>query len=193
MADVNPVRSNIALPGTQFLAAVSEFIAQSMSGSVNFQNYFAHEQKAFFLNGGYNVGQSTPQVGVDGFAVFEFQAQIIDVWLFNLIAGTSGSTSIDVQIATGNPIGSFASIFTTLPAISYLAGNNVWVGSPSPSLIGPAYNPTAYTPPSNTTQGVLNASNTTTIPAYSGIYCNLQSVQGGSPQNCGIIIHYRPT
>jgi hypothetical protein len=192
MADVNPTRQNIPLPGTQFLAAVSEYIAQSMAGSVNFQNYFAHEEKQFFLNGQYNVGQTLPQLGVDGLAVFEFDAQIIDVWLFNLVAGSSGSTEIDIKVANTSG-GSFSSIFTTKPAISYLAGNDAWVGSVDPSLIGPEYSPSPpYSPPSNTTQGVLDGSITNLIPAWSAIRCDLTAVQGGVPENCGILVHYRP-
>jgi hypothetical protein len=192
MADITPVRQNIPLPGSQFLAAVSEYFAQSAGGSVNFQNYFAHEIKEFFLNGPYNVGQSLPQVGVDGLAVFEFNAQIVDVWLFNLVAGSSGNTSIDLKLAT-SPGGSFSSIFTTPPVINFAAGNNVWVGSVNPSLVGSLYSPSPpYSPPANTTQGVLNSGLTNLVPAWSALRCDLLSVQGGSPQNCGILVHYRP-
>lgn len=192
MADVDPVRQNIPLPGTQFLGAVSEFIAQSMAGSVNFQNYFAHECKAFFMNGLYNVGQTLPQTGVDGLQIFEFNAQIIDVWAFNLVAGSSGSTTFDIKVATSSG-GSFSSIFTTKPSISYLAGNNAYVGAVNPSLIGPEYSPSpSYSAPSNTTQAVLDSSVTNAIAAWSAIRCDFTAVQGGSPENCGVLVHYRP-
>jgi len=195
MADVDPVRQDVPLPGTQFLSAVSEFLAQSIAGSVNFINYFQHSEKQFFLNGFYNVSQSFPQSAVDGMAVFEFNAQIIDVWMFNVIAGLSGTTELDILIADSSG-GSFTSIFTTTPKISYQAGNYAWVGAVNPSLIGPNYSPSpSYSPPSNTTQPVLNASITNAIPAWSAIRCDLIQAQGGGtsgPQNCGILVHYRP-
>lgn len=188
--DVPPLRSNIPIPGVQFRAAVSEYLAQSLAGTMNFINYFQHSEKQFFLNGPYSLAPTVPQIGVDGLAVFEFNAQIIDVWMFNLVAGTSGSTSLDLQIATASG-GSFTSIFTTLPAISWQAGNNTWVGTPNPALIGSAYTPPTYTPPLNTTQPVLNSALTNLIPAGTAIQCNLQSVQAGG-ENTGILVHYRP-
>lgn len=190
MADVTPARLNVPLPGTQFRAAVSEFIAQAMAGSVNFINYFQHSEKQFFLNGDYSV-VATPQTGVDGLAVFEFDAQIIDVWMFNLVAGSAGTTELDIKLATASG-GSFSSIFTTTPKIAFNAGNNAWVGAVNPSIIGPLYNPSpAYSPPAHTTQPVLDGSITNAIPAWSAIRCDLISTQT-NPENCGILVHYRP-
>lgn len=190
MSDVTPARQNIPLPGTQFLGAVSEFIAQSMSGSMNFINYFQHSEKQFFLNGPYSV-VTTPQIGSDGLAVFEFNATIIDVWMFNLVAGTSGTTELDVKVATASG-GAFTSIFTTTPKISFLAGNDTWVGAVDPSLIGPSYSPfPAYVPPANTTQPVLNGAITNAIAAWSAIRVSLLGSQVDA-ENTGVLIHYRP-
>jgi len=188
MADVTPSRINLPLPGTQFRAAVSEYIAQTLAGAVNFQNYFAYAQKEFFINGNYSV-VTAPQYGVDGLAVFEFDAQIIDVWMFNLVAGTAGTTELDIQIAT-SPGGSFTSIFTTTPKISYTAGDNVWVGAPTSATIGPAFTYPAYSPPSGTTAPVLNAGVTTLIPAFTAVRLDILSSQT-NPQNAGILLHYR--
>ena len=188
--DISPLRSNIPLPGAQFRAAVSEYLAQSLGGTMNFINYFQHSEKQFFLNGPYSFSPVVPETGVDGAAVFEFNAQIIDVWMFNLLAGSSGSIQLDLQLFS-SPGGTGNSIFTQQPAISYLAGNNCWVGCPNPALIGNQYSPGPYTPPLNTTPPILNSSLTNFIAAGSLITCNLQSVQQGG-QNAGILVHYRP-
>lgn len=190
MADITPLRVTIPLPGSQFLSAVSENLIQSLGGMNNFLAYFAHEKKDFFLNGTYSL-VTVPQTAVDGLAVFEFNAQIIDVWMFNMAAGTSGSTTLDCLVAT-TPGGSFTSIFTTPPSISYLAGNNCWVGAVNPSLIGPAYVPSpSYVAPTNTTAPVLNATVTNSITAWSAMRVDLTASQSGG-QNCGLIVHYRP-
>lgn len=190
MADIEPQRVNVPLPGAQFKAAVSEFIAQAMGGSLNFINYFQHSEKQFFLNGDYSVVAGV-QLGVDGLAVFEFDAQIIDVWMFNLVAGSSGTTQLDLKIATTSG-GTFTSIFTTKPAISSAAGSNVWVGAVDPSIIGPLYSPSPpYSPPAGTTQPVLDSSLTNAIPAWTAIRLDILTKQNHG-ENCGILVHYRP-
>lgn len=190
MADITPARVTIPLPGSQFLSAVSENLIQSLGGMNNFLAYFAHQTKQFFLNGQYSL-VTVPQTGSDGLVVFEFNAQIIDVWAFNMTAGTSGSTTLDCLVAT-TPGGSFTSIFTTQPSISYLAGNNTWVGAVNPSLIGSSYSPSpAYSAPVNTTPPVLNSSVTNTIAAWSAMRVDLIAAQAGG-QNCGLLVHFRP-
>jgi len=188
MADVTPVRQNIAFPGVEFLAACSEFFAQSLAGQSNFLNYFAYQEKAFFVNGSYSI-VAPPQTGVDGLVVFEFDAQIIDVWMFNLTAGSAGSTEFDCLVATTSG-GAFTSIFTTLPSISYLAGTNAWVGAPNPALIGSNYSPPAYAAPANTVAPVLNAAVTDTIALRSAMILKTTAVQTGG-QNAGLLVHYR--
>lgn len=189
MADVTPLRQNIPLPGSQALGAVSENLIQSLAGTMNFINYFQHGKKEFPLNGPYS-GAALPQTGVDGLQVFEFKSQILDVWMYNLVAGTSGTTELDVLVASA-PGGTFSSIFTTTPKISWQAGNNVWVGVPNASLVGQQYTPPAYSAPANTTPPVLNAAVTNSIAAWSAIRADLKQAQAGG-QNCGIIIHFRP-
>lgn len=190
MADVLPIRQTIPIPGSQYLSAVSENLVQSVAGLNNFLAYFQHSEKQFFLNGGYSL-VAAPQTGVDGLAVFEFNAQIIDVWMFNMTAGTSGTTTLDCLVATSSG-GTFSSIFTTTPSISYQAGNNVWVGAVNPTLIGNQYSPSpSYAAPANTTQPVLNATITNSIAAWSAIRVDMLAAQAGG-QNCGLLVHYRP-
>ena len=191
MADVIPVRNNIPIPAVQFLAAVSENLAQTLAAESNFINYFQLDEKRFVCNGNYG-GAVTPFLAVDGISPFEFNSQIIDAWLVIRTAGTAGSTSIDVQLAT-TPGGSFTSIFTTIPSISWQAGDYTWVGSVNPSLVGPQYNPMpAYSAPANTTAGILNTTITNAIPAWSAIRADLISVQTGNPFTCEMVVRYRP-
>jgi hypothetical protein len=200
MSDIVPLRSNIQLQSTQFRSAVSEYLAQSLGQMNNFISYFQHSEKQFFLNGDYSL-VSTPQTESDGLVVFEFNAQIIDVWLFNYVAGSAGTTQVDILVSqtaasanggSGTASGSWTSIFTTKPSISFNASHPAWVGAVSPSLIGSQYSPSpSYSPPSNTVQPVLNASVTNLIPRWTAMRLDLITSQT-HPQNCGALVHYRP-
>lgn len=194
MADISPVRQTIPLPSAQFLSAVSENLAQSIGGLDNFLAYFAYDTKRFRFNGHYSSA-AMPQQFVDGMEVFEFNATILDVWLTVEDAGTAGTTQCDVLINTdyANPSGgTWTSIFTTTPQISYLAGSNVWVGGVTPSIVGNAYTPSpSYAAPVNTTPPVLNQSLTTLVPAWTAIRCDILQSQTGA-KNAGLLVHFRP-
>jgi len=191
MSDLTPKRRNTQLEGCRFQSAVSENLAQTIAADNNFINYFQMMDKRFNFNGGYG-SVALPITAADGLDVFEFNSQIIDVWLFVRVAGSSGTTGIDIEVAD-TPAGPWTSIFTTTPKITSTAGSYVWVGAVNPSLVGPAYNPSpSYAPPVGTTQGVLNSSITNLITAWSAIRCNLSTAQGGSPDGCGVLIRYRP-
>ena len=190
MADIVPVLNNPQVESVEFNAAVSENMLQTIAGAQTFLNYFTYAQKRFDINGLYSLAPSFPQYGVDGISVFEFNAQIIDVWLFNQIAGSSGSTTVDIQVMA-SPGGTWTSIFTTQPSISWQAGNDIWTGAVNPALIGSQYNPLpAYVPPPNTTAAVLNSVITDAIPAWTAMRCVLNSAQVGG-QNSGVILHFR--
>ena len=195
MSDVPPVRQNIQIQAVQFTSAVSENLAQGLAQEQNFINYFQMMDKRFNFNGPYN-SVSLPIIAADGMDPFEFNSQIIDVWLFCRVGGSSGYTEIDIEVAA-TPAGPWTSIFTTRPRIYFnaaalVAGSYVWVGNPNPTIVGPAYTPTPYVPPANTVQPVLNAAVTSLISAWSAIRCNLTSAQGGSVDGCGALVRYRP-
>lgn len=191
MADITPLRVNLPLPGTQFRSAVSEFLIQSLGESINFINYFQHSEKQFFINGPYGtVVTSFPVAAVDGLVVWNFNAQLISAWMFNIVAGSSGTTELDIKVATSSG-GSFSSIFTTTPKIQSTAGNNAWVGNPTQISVGGSYTPPSYTAPAHTTAPVFNTSITNSIAAYSAMRLDLISAQSGA-ENTGILLHYRP-
>lgn len=174
MAIVPPVRKNVELPETVFRAAVSESTAQKLGASINFINAYQHSEKQWFVNGQYNL-LTIPFTAIDGLVLMEFNAEIIDAFLFVRAAGSSGSTEMDVQYAT-TPGGAFTSIFSTKPAINYAAGDYAW------TYVGAAF--------SNTTAPVLS---TSLLNAKMVLRANITSAQSGTTaKGCGLVLHYRP-
>ena len=50
MADITPARKNIPFPGSRFRGAVSEWLIQTLGGSINFINDFQYTEKNFYIN-----------------------------------------------------------------------------------------------------------------------------------------------
>lgn len=177
MSDVPASKANIQVEESRFRYAVSESFAQKVGGSINFLNDFQHSEKQFFLNGRYwSIGTLT---GMDGMVFFQFNATIIDVWMFvQKQTGATGSfTEIDLKRATTEG-GPFTSIFSTTPRINGTAGDYIWthVGA---SVTG-------------TRAPVLSTAN---VNAGDAIRCDLVATPTGSPPSgsgCGILIHYLP-
>jgi len=69
----------------------------------------------FLGNGRYRAGN-----GVDGSSVLPYNYEIINVWVANDGAGTSGTTTVDIQTQTA-PGGPWTSIFSTKPAFTSTA------------------------------------------------------------------------
>jgi hypothetical protein len=190
MSLVTPQKVLIYNAGAQYRAAVSEDLIQRISGLQNFIGLYQHSEKQFFLNGPYSF-TATPQTGADGLTIFEFDATIIDVWMFNLVAGTSGTTELDIKMAT-TPGGAFTSIFSTTPKITSAAGANRWVGNPSIWTSGLPVVDSTYTPPSGCTKPVLTGGGQTlNVNKYSALRLDLISAQVGG-ENCGLLVHYVP-
>jgi hypothetical protein len=174
MTDLADIKNIITVEETRFRAAVSESTFQRVGQTLNFINHRNHQEKAWFLNGDY--GPYAPQTYVDGMTFFEFDATIIDVFMFVGLAGSGGTTELDIKVAS-TPGGSFASIFSTTPKIQAAAGSGIWihVGSSVP----------------NTTAPVLS---TTTVNANWGLRLDLVTGQTltGFSGSTGAIIIYRP-
>ena len=188
---VTPAKALVYQPGAQFRSAVSEELIQRISGLQNFLGLYMHSEKQFFLNGPYNL-LTPPQTGLDGLTVFEFDATIIDVWMFNLVAGSGGTTELDIKISTASGT-SFTSIFATTPKIASSAGANAWVGNPSVWTTGAAVQDGTYTVPTGCTRPVLvGGGQTYNVAKYSALRLDLLQAQTGSPENCGLLVHYIP-
>lgn len=173
MTDITPARANLQVEETDFNSAVSEALLQKMGGSVNFINDRQHSEKQFFLNGKYNQA-TLPLLASDGLVVFNFNATIINAYMFVLISGSGGVTELDIKRTTSSG-GAFSSIFSTTPKISSSAGDFAYVG------IGGSG--------SGLTAPVLSV---TDVDAGDALRMDLISAQTGDVRSTGLIIHYRP-
>lgn len=177
MSDVPAVRQNIVTQEVSFRAAVSEGTFQKLSGSVNFLNNFQYDTKPFFINGLYNI-TGVNESAVDGLYIIPpgINIQVIAVAMFNVLAGSGGTTTLDVLKATASG-GAFTSIFTTPPAIASTAGSYAYVatGGSGTGLTAPVLSSTPYN---------MSAGNAFRI--------DFLGKQTGSPQNCGLILYYQP-
>jgi hypothetical protein len=166
----------IQIEETFFKAAVSEFTMQRMGQFMNFLATKEHSEKQFFLNGPYARG-ADPQFYADGLAVFEFDAEIFNVWMFNIVPGSSGTTELDIKIAS-SPGAAFNSIFATTPKITSSAVAAAWIGVGG--SVGGCVAPV-----------LTSGGSPLSVSAGYAIRCDkITSMAGG--ENCGIIVHYRP-
>lgn len=171
---VPPSRNIVYIEGARFRSAVSEELIQRIAATNNFISYFQYDTKDFFLNGPYGTTPS-PQMGVDGLYVFPFNVQIFDVVMFNIVAGTSGTTELDLEIAT-TPGGSWTSIFSTTPKILSAAVSNAWIG------VG-----------GTLTGAVAPVLTTTPMPIAAGTAMRINKLQAQlGAQNCGLLVYFQP-
>lgn len=178
MSDITPVRKNIQVEETRFRFAVAESAQQKIGGSVNFINDFQYSDKQWFINGNYSL-MPMPQTFVDGLTFFQYDAFIIDVWMFIEMAGNAGITELDLKRAT-TPGGSFTSIFTTTPKINAAAGDAIWIH------VGSSI--------ANTTAPVLSLTNVNAGDALrlDIIQTQTNTSTTGLPAGAGIVLHHRP-
>lgn len=180
MSDVTPERIILQTEEVSYRAAVSEATFTRVAATNNFISTYQYDTKAFYLNGRY-FGKAAPQTGVDGAHIMIFNMEIIGISMFNLVAGASGTTTLDVKRRTASG-GSGTSIFSTKPSIASTAGNNAWVSR----VLVPA--DTILENPSGTTAPVLS---TTTLNAGDMITLDTFATQTGA-ENCGLILYLRP-
>ncbi|TXH09419.1 MAG: hypothetical protein E6R04_08265 [Spirochaetes bacterium] len=175
MAEITGVKRYIDELEIKYRAAVSESTFTKIGAMINFLGRKTHEKKDFFLNGRYGVA-STPALGVDGLCVFQFDAEIFAVYMFNHVAGSSGTTELDVKKQTTSG-GAYSTIFSTTPKITSAAGNYARVGTGE--VVAGCTAPVLTSTPLN-------------VSAGEALRLDLISAQGGTPENCGIIVHFRP-
>jgi hypothetical protein len=177
MTDLLEKRVIIQAEETVYDYGLSQRLFQRFGQIGNFISKRQHSEKQFYVNGNYgNLAVSRfPQLAVDGMVFFEFDAFLINVWMFVEYAGASGDTQFDVLRATA-PGGAFTSIFTTKPSINYQAGNFTWVS------LGSAV--------AHTTAPVLALTN-----VNQGDALRMDMITGQAGNNAagaGLLIHYRP-
>jgi hypothetical protein len=164
----------IQVEEVKYKAAISEVTGRKLGQMLNFLGRRLHETKAFDLNGPYYIVPD-PQVGVDGLRVFEFDAEIFNVWMYNLVPGTSGITELDLRLINA-PGDAGSTIFTTTPKIDSTAAANSYIGVGG--TVTGCVAPVLLTSPILVTAGQALSLD------------KIQSMPGA--QNCGLLVHYRP-
>lgn len=179
MADLDPERKNIQVEETRFKYAVSESWAQKIGKSINFINDKQHSEKQFFLNGRY-AAADIPFLGADGLCIFNYDAEILNVYAFNLEAGGGGTTELDIKRTTASG-GAFTSIFSTTPKIASTAGNwaYVGIGDSGTGLTAPVF-------------ASVNDNDCFEVDAGDALRFDILTAQSDRPRSCGVIVHYRP-
>lgn len=153
--------------------SVSESTFLKMGGAINFMNNRLHQTIKFQLNGVYNqIG--TPLYYIDGMVIFPYDVEIFNAYMYNMIAGSSGTTELDLRLVTA-PRNATTSIFSTTPKITSAAGNVAYVG------VGDTV--------SGCTAPIITTAN---INEGQGLVFHLLQAQSGSPRSCGIILNFRP-
>lgn len=178
MADIVGTRYNIKTEDVIFRSSVSEAVGNKLGAAVNFINTKQTDSKLWYLNGNYSSSPNT--IGVDGAYICEVDMEIYFVGMYNLIAGSAGSTEFDLFRHTSSGVGG-GSIFSSKPSLPFSAGNNAY-------LAKRFFDNTILENPAGCVQPVLISAN---LDAGDMITCNLTGVQVDG-QNAGIILNMRP-
>lgn len=117
---VTPSREILRAGDVAYKRAVSEAILARVAAQNNFTNYFQTDYAAFFLNGRYS--NVTTMFGIDGAYTGFYNFEIVGVTIFNAVAGTSGTTDLDVYWIDQAGV-DHGSIFSTTPKISSAASS----------------------------------------------------------------------
>lgn len=179
MADITPRRINIQEEETAYRSAVSEATLSRVGASTNFINLRQYDSRGFFLNGPYSTIAS-PQLGVDGAWFILFDVEIVGVGMFNLVEGSSGTTTLDIRRFTASNVGN-TSIFSTRPSLSTASGSYAYV-------FRDVLNGVTLEAPTGSTVPVLS---TTNLNAGDMLVMNKDDAQVGG-ENCGLLLYYRP-
>lgn len=183
MADVTPERINIQSEEVAYRSAVSEATFTRVGASVNFINYYQYKHFEFgFLKGISTSGNPTyniitPPLVISDTEAFPTDSEIVGIALQHNVSGSSGTTTLDIEWSASNS-GSWATIFSTLPAVTSAA--------PADAQFDTFGNATT---PSGCTVPVLSK---TTFAAGDRLRCKVTGVQAGTPNGFTMRIFYRP-
>ena len=181
MADIAPARIQIQQEETAYRAAVSEATLSRVGAGINFVNTRQYDSRGFFLNGPYStIGGA--QTGVDGAWALLFDVELVGVLMFNLVSGSSGTTTLDIRRFTAsNTPSSGSSIFSTKPAINSTSPNNAYV-------FRDVLNSETLESATGATVPVVSTVN---LNRGDLLTLNLDASMSGA-ENCGVVLYYRP-
>jgi len=177
MAKVTPARIDLQQEELSYRAAISEGTFTRMGSSVNFINERQAQPLTFFLNGPYQ--KAAGQTGLEGLYVFHFDVEIVAVAVGNIVAGSGGTTTLDVHRLTSSGTDA-GSIFSVKPSITTAAPNNAYAIS---NLIDAT---------SQASAGItLPTLSTTEFDKFDALRVDVDSTMTQA-ENCFLIIHFRP-
>ena len=158
---------------------VNQSTWRKIGGMINFLGHRTHEVKRFTINGAFGqlpAGQY-PFTFVDGVHVFEFDAEIFNIWTYNKVAGGAGITELDLKTS---PVGSliWTSILSTTAKIlpTAAAGIRFKLGDVATGVTAP----------------VINGAVPFNVNAGDAIRMDLITAVNGVNGGAGMIIHFRP-
>jgi hypothetical protein len=178
MTDITSARINVQQEEVAYRASVSENTFSRIGSSINFINkrqFDVHELK---LNGPYQIGVGL--TGLDGLYIFPGDGEIVAMAGYNLINGSSGTTTIDIHRLTGPGVDA-GSIFSTKPSFATTAGNDAY-------FLEDFLNSTTVVTGTGITVPVLNI---TDFNAGDALRIDLDAAQNNA-ENCGLAIYFRP-
>jgi hypothetical protein len=158
-------------------ASVSEATWRKIAGMINFIGHRTHQEKMFVLNGKYGEFQGLYPINfVDGLSVFEYDAEIFNVWIYNSIPGSSGITELDLKVKP-KLSGAFTSIFSTTPKIGTSAPSDVFfeVGDVMTGITAPIFN--------GSSPYLVNKGDAIRLDIITAMV---------DAEHCGIVLHFRP-
>lgn len=124
MSEIAGQRKMIQIEEVAYAAAVSSGTGSRLGSSINFINLNQYDHKGWVLNGKYGTSTAA-QNDVDGALPVFRDSEIVGIFMYNFIAGSSGTTQIDIKRHTAS--GSGTTIFSIKPSISFTAGNNAYL------------------------------------------------------------------
>lgn len=117
---VTPSRENLRVGDVSYKRALSEAIFTRVAAQNNFINAYQTDYHSFFLNGSYAV--TSGLFGYDGAYTCFYNSEIVGVSIWNAVAGTSGTTDLDIYWIDQSGVNQ-GSIFSTTPKIDSTASN----------------------------------------------------------------------
>lgn len=181
MADPIPEERTLIYPQeTDYRSSVSQALLYKLGAMLNFLNKRHIETKRFQVNGNYGpaVIGALPFLAIDGAEPFLFNAEIVNIFIWNRIKGSAGTTSLDLKWKAKGGV-TWESVFAgaggVLPSFGAAASNYDMCG------IGEAV--TGFT-----------AAKPNKIQFNSGdqLRMDLISSMTGNPNGAELIVFYRP-
>lgn len=158
-------------------AAVSQATWRKITGMTNFLGHRVYHTKAFTINGNYGGLPVYPIQKIDGLQFFEFDAEIFNIWTYNIVPGISGLTELDLKLKPKGS-GAFTSILDTTAKIDTTAPAETWfeIGDTGTGIVAPV---------------LVGAVTSLNVNRGDAIALDLiQPMSRG--EHCGMVVHYRP-